>query len=188
MIQVKDRHFEVMVSAEQLQKDIAVLAARINEDYAGKEPLFVAVLNGAFMFTADLLKMVTIPCEVTFVKVASYEGMSSTGQVEEILGLEADLTNRHIIILEDIVDTGLTMTELLRNLRDFRPASVEVATLLLKPECLKFPLSIKYVAREIPNIFVLGFGLDYDGFGRNTRELYCLAAPEIKVQSELNIL
>ena len=188
MIQVKDRFFEVVIPEAELLSNIAVLAKRINTDYAGKMPLFISVLNGAFMFTSDLLKQITIPCEVTFVKVASYSGTESTGKVEEILGLESDLTDRHIIILEDIIDTGLTMSELLNNLRQFRPATVEIATLLLKPASLQYPVLPKYVAKEISNLFVVGYGLDYDGQGRNFRDLYQLAAPAIKVQQELNIL
>lgn len=173
-ITVKDKAFSIFIPENELYRRINELGARISEDYAGKDPLFIAVLNGAFMFAADLLKAVTIPCQITFVKVASYEAMQSRGEVEEILGLVEDLKDRHIIVLEDIVDTGLTMSELLKNISFFKPASLEVATLLLKPDALRRDLFLKYVGAEIPNKFVVGYGLDYDGFGRNLRDLYQL--------------
>jgi hypoxanthine phosphoribosyltransferase len=172
---VKDKAFSIFIPESDISRRINELGARINVDYKDKEPLFIAVLNGSFMFASDLLKSVTVPCEITFVKVASYEATQSTGEVEEILGLEKDLKDRHVIIVEDIVDTGLTMSELLKNIRFFHPASVEVATLLLKPEALRRDLHLKYVGMEIPNKFVVGYGLDYDGFGRNLRDLYQLS-------------
>ncbi len=174
-ITIKDKSFNIYIKESEILERVQALASRINQEYEGKNPLFIAILNGSFMFASDLLKAVNVPCEITFVKVASYEATQSRGEVEEILGLEKDLKDRHIIVVEDIVDTGLTMMEILKNIRFFRPASVEVATFLLKPEALKQPMELKYVGKEIPNKFVVGYGLDYDGFGRNLRNLYQLS-------------
>ncbi|WP_089682489.1 hypoxanthine phosphoribosyltransferase [Catalinimonas alkaloidigena] len=174
-VTIHDKSFRLFLSEDELQQSIARLGQQLTDDYRDRNPIFVVVLNGAFIFAADLLKCVETPCEVTFVKVASYQATQSTGEVEEILGLEEDLHNRHVVIVEDIVDTGLTMSALLDSVREMRPASVEVATLLLKPKALKRPLSIRYVGNEIENRFVVGFGLDYDGLGRNLRHLYQLS-------------
>ncbi|MGL5261042.1 MAG: hypoxanthine phosphoribosyltransferase, partial [Bacteroides sp.] len=135
-------------------------------------PLFISVLNGSFMFTADLMKHITIPCQVSFVKLASYEGVASTGQVKEVIGLNEDITNRTIVIVEDIVDTGLTMQRLLDTLGTRNPKDIYIASLLVKPEKLKVDLNINYVAFNIPNDFILGYGLDYDGYARNLRHIY----------------
>jgi hypoxanthine phosphoribosyltransferase len=174
-VTIKDKSFNIYIKESEILERVQALADRINQEYEGKNPLFIAILNGSFMFASDLLKAVTVPCEITFVKVASYEATQSRGEVEEILGLEKDLKDRHIIVIEDIVDTGLTMMEIMKNIREFRPASLEVATFLLKPEALKQPMTLKFIGKEIPNRFVVGYGLDYDGFGRNLRHLYQLA-------------
>lgn len=152
------------------------LARQINEEYANKEPLLVVVLNGAFVFAADLVKNLTIPCQITFIRVASYMATESGGQVKQILGLTDDIANRDLIIVEDIVDTGLTMTELCNQFRAKGPASIAIATLLFKPSALKQPLKLQYVGFEIENRFVLGYGLDYDGLGRNTPDLLVVEA------------
>ena len=174
-VTIHDKSFQLFLTEAQLQQSIAQLGRRLTDDYRDRAPVFVVVLNGAFIFAAELLRCVEIPCEVTFVKVASYEATQSTGEVEEILGLEENLHHRHVVIVEDIVDSGLTMAALLASVREMRPASVEVATLLLKPKALKRPLAIRYVGTEIDNRFVVGFGLDYDGLGRNLRHLYQLS-------------
>jgi hypoxanthine phosphoribosyltransferase len=171
-ISLHDKQFSPYLSAPQLAAAIQGLATRINQEYAGRQPLLVAVLNGSFMFTADLMKALTVPCEVAFIRVASYEGTSSTGEVKEIMGLLEDVAGRDLIIVEDIVDTGHTMRALLDLLRAKNPASLEVATLFLKPECLQHELDIRYVGLEIPNDFIVGFGLDYDGLGRNYPDVY----------------
>ena len=138
----------------------------------GTNPLFISVLNGSFMFTADLMKHLTMPCEVSFVKLASYEGTSSTGKVKELVGLGDDITGRTVVIVEDIVDTGLTMKQLVETLRARGPKDIKIATLLVKPDKLKVELDINYVAMNIPNDFIVGYGLDYDGLGRNYRDIY----------------
>ncbi|MBC8081685.1 MAG: hypoxanthine phosphoribosyltransferase [Hymenobacter sp.] len=171
-ISLHDKQFEPYLSAERLTAAIQELATQLNHEYAGKTPLFVAVLNGSFMFAADLLKALRIPCEVSFIRVASYQGTSSTGKVQQVLGLTEDVAGRHLVILEDIVDTGHTMRMLLDTLGARQPASLEVATLFIKPECLLHELNIRYVGLSIPNDFIVGYGLDYDGLGRNYPDVY----------------
>ena len=171
-IQVKDREFEVFLKEEEIQKEIKRVAAEINRDYAGKEPLFLCVLNGSFMFAADLLKDVNVPCNVSFVKVSSYQGTDTTGKVKELMGLQEDVEGRHIIIVEDSVDTGYTMRDVLDSLAEKKAASVQVCALLCKPDKLKVDINLKYLAMNIPNGFIVGYGLDYDGFGRNSRDIY----------------
>ncbi|GAB3228011.1 hypoxanthine phosphoribosyltransferase [Hymenobacter seoulensis] len=171
-ISLHNKQFEPYLKAAELAAAIKQVGARLTHDYAGQTPMFVAVLNGSFMFAADLLKEVALDCEVCFIRVASYQGTSSTGEVKEVLGLTEDLTGRHVIILEDIVDTGHTMRMLLDMLSEKKPASLEVATLFLKPECLQHELSIRYVGLSIPNDFIVGYGLDFDGLGRNYPDVY----------------
>ncbi|OWP62573.1 hypoxanthine phosphoribosyltransferase [Hymenobacter amundsenii] len=171
-ISLHNKQFEPYMSAQELTAAIADVAARINQDYAGQQLLFVVVLNGSFMFAADLLKHISLPCEVCFIRVASYAGTSSTGEIKEVLGLTEDLQGRPVVILEDIVDTGHTMRMLLDTLGAQRPASLEVATLFLKPECLQHELTLRYVGRSIPNDFIVGYGLDFDGLGRNYPDVY----------------
>ena len=171
-IKVKDREFEVFLKEDQILKEIKRVASDINRDYVDKEPLFLCILNGAFMFAADLLKNVNIPCNVSFVKVASYSGVDTTGTVKELMGLQENVEGRHVIIVEDIVDTGYTMRDILASLKDKKAASVQVCALLCKPDKLKVDLTLKYLALNIPNGFIVGYGLDYDGFGRNSRDIY----------------
>ena len=171
-IHVKDREFEIFLKEEDIQKEIKRVASEINRDYAGKEPLFLCILNGSFMFAADLLKDVSIPCNVSFVKVSSYQGTDTTGQVKELMGLQENVEGRHIIIVEDIVDTGYTMRDVLDSLAEKKAASVQVCALLCKPDKLKVDINLKYLAMNIPNGFIVGYGLDYDGFGRNSRDIY----------------
>lgn len=174
MIQVKDKTFQIFIPQSELAERIGAAAERISQEYEGKNPLFVAILNGAFMFAADLLKRVTIPCQITFVKVASYQAMHSTGQVKDLIGLSEDLAGRHVIVLEDIVDTGITMQQIITSLKAKNPASVKTAVLLFKPEALQQEVPLDYVCFEIANRFVVGYGLDYDGYGRNLPNLYVL--------------
>jgi hypoxanthine phosphoribosyltransferase len=171
-IQIKDKKFAVSISEKEIQEQVTRVADEINRDLAGKNPLFLSVLNGSFMFTADLMKRVNIPCEISFVKLASYQGVSSTGVIKEVIGVNEDLTDRTIVIVEDIVDTGLTMQRLIETLGTRAPKEIRIATLLVKPGKLKVDLDIKYVAFKIPNDFIVGYGLDYDGYGRNYPEIY----------------
>ena len=171
-IKVKDKEFAVSIPEEKILAEVERLAACLNHDLAGKNPLFLCVLNGSFMFAADLFRRITIPAEISFVKLSSYEGTASTGKVKELVGLAEDITGRTVVVVEDIVDTGHTMKGLLADLVGRGPEAVHVCTLLLKPDKLKVPLDIKYVALEIPNDFIVGYGLDYDGYGRNLRDIY----------------
>lgn len=173
-IQVKDKTFAVSIPEERIMAEVRRVAAEINRDYAGQQPIFLAVLNGSFIFAADLLREVTLPCEISFVRLASYEGMGSTGEIREIMGLSVDVTNRPVIIVEDIVDTGLTMAHMLETLKKHNPGSIDICTLLLKPGKLQVNLDIRYCAMQIPNDFIVGYGLDYDGYGRNTKDIYTL--------------
>ncbi|WP_143962416.1 hypoxanthine phosphoribosyltransferase [Litoribacter populi] len=174
MVEVKDKQFVPYLSEAELSQRIATLGAKINKDFQGKEPILLGILNGAFMFISDLAKAIEIPVEIQFIKVASYEATSSTGEVKNLIGLNVDLEGREVIVVEDIVDTGLSMKYILGLIADRNPSKVSIATLLLKPEALKEPLEIDYVGFEIPNKFVVGYGLDYDGFGRNLKEIYQL--------------
>ena len=171
-IQIKDKQFTVSIKEQDIQKEVIRVANEINRDLADKNPLFLSVLNGSFMFTDDLLKHITIPCEISFVKLASYQGVTSTGVIKEVIGLNEDIAGRTVVIVEDIVDTGLTMQRLLETLGTRNPESIHIASLLVKPEKLKVDLNIEYVAMEIPNDFIVGYGLDYDGFGRNYPDIY----------------
>lgn len=174
-IQVKDKKFIVSIPEAAILKEVKRVASEINADYAGKEPVFLAVLNGSFIFAADLMKEISLPCEISFVKMASYQGVNTSGQIKELIGLNVDITGRPVIIVEDIVDTGLTMAHMLETLEKQNPSSIDVCTLLLKPGKLKVQLDIRYCCMEIPNDFIVGYGLDYDGFGRNSRDIYTLA-------------
>lgn len=173
-VKIKDKTFRTSIPEAEILKHVKAVADRINADMAGKNPLLLAVLNGSFMFAADLMRMITIPCEISFVKLASYQGTTSTGQIKEAIGINEDLTGRTVIVVEDIVETGLTIKRMIESLGTRNPESIHICTLLLKPERLKVPLNVEYVAMEIPNDFILGYGLDYDQQGRNLRDIYTL--------------
>lgn len=159
-VTIKDKTFKTFIPETEILKRVKAVADKINIDLADKNPLFLAVLNGSFIFAADLMRYITIPCGISFVKLASYQGIASTGVIKEVIGLNEDITDRAVIIIEDIIDTGATMKRMLETLGTRRPASIDICTLLLKPDKLKIPLDIKYVAMEIPNDFILGYGLD----------------------------
>lgn len=171
-IKVHDKSFDIYLSEETIQQRVKELAAQINTDYAGKRPLFIAILNGSFMFAADLFKQLTVEAEICFIKLASYKGMKSSGNVVTSIGLEDDLFGKDVIIVEDIVDTGKTLHNFLPKLGHQQPRSLKIATLLHKSEATVFPLHPDYVGFDIPNKFVVGYGLDYDGLGRNLKEIY----------------
>ena len=174
IVKIKDKTFKTSISEEQIKERIKEVAQRINSDMEGKNPLLLGVLNGAFMFAADLMREITIPCEISFVKLASYQGTTSTGKVQEVLGINENLSGRHVIIVEDIVDTGQTMKSMVESLGTRNPASVSICTLFVKPEKLQENLDIKYSCFSIPNDFIVGYGLDYDQQGRNLPEIYTL--------------
>ena len=171
-IRIHDREFVKSISREEIDKEIKRVAAQINHDYAGKRPLFLGVLNGSFMFVADLLKNIELECEISFVKLSSYLGTETTGQVREVIGLSESLKGRDVIILEDIVDTGHTMHKMMQSLKNSNPASVEIASLFVKPARMQVPVDVKYALFTIPDRFIVGYGLDYDGLGRNLPDVY----------------
>lgn len=174
MIHLNDKTFEVFIHEVEILKEISSLADTINSEYQGKEIVFIAILNGAFMFASDLIKSISNPCEISFVKVSSYSGTSSKGRVDELIGLNTDLENKHVIILEDIVDTGITIDKIITLMKAESPASIKVCTLLFKPSAFLGKKEPDYVGFSIPNKFVVGYGLDYNEKGRNLREIYQL--------------
>lgn len=174
VVTIKDKEFELFIEHQQIQDSVKRVADKINFELAGKNPLFLAVLNGSFMFAAELMKEISIPSEITFVRLASYQGTSTTHKVQEVLGLNESIKGRTVVVVEDIVDTGNTMVSVLAQLMKHEPESIKVATLLFKPDALKQPLELDYVALEIPSDFIVGYGLDYDGYGRNLKDIYKL--------------
>ena len=174
IIQVLDKKFGISIPEEEVLKRVDAVAEQINRDMAGKNPIFLAVLNGAFIFAADLIRRITIPCEISFVKLASYQGTTSSGKVTEVIGINENLAGRTVIIVEDIVETGLTIQQMMESLGTRNPESVHVCTLLLKPDRLTVDIDIRYVAMRIPNEFILGYGLDYNQQGRGLRDIYTL--------------
>lgn len=174
-VKLHDKTFELSIPYEKLNEAIQAVADKINADYRGKErPIFLGVLNGAFMFMGELMKKVDFDCEISFVKLASYVGTTSTGKVQELIGLDDDIEGRHIIVVEDVVDTGESMDHLLRLLAAHKPASVAIATLLFKPTKFTKDFEVKYRALDIPDDFIVGFGLDYDEIGRNLKDIYTI--------------
>jgi hypoxanthine phosphoribosyltransferase len=169
---LNDKYFEKFILNADIQSKITDLAAKINTDLAGKKPVFIVVLNGAFIFASDLIKKITIDCEIAFVKLSSYTGTQSSGVVQQIIGLDLDLKGRTIVVVEDIIDTGLTLDIFLKTLAEMEPAEVKVAACLLKPEPFKDRFPVDYNCFSIPNEFVVGYGLDYDGLGRNSEDIY----------------
>ena len=173
-VTIKDKTFGVSMPEAQIKERVKELAQQISKDMEGKTPLFLAVLNGAFIFAADLMREMTIPCEISFVKLASYQGTTSTGTIKEVIGINEDLTGRTVVIVEDIVESGLTIKRMMEQIGTRNPASVQVCTLFFKPEKLKEDLTLDYVAFSIPNDFIVGYGLDYDQQGRQLRDVYSL--------------
>jgi hypoxanthine phosphoribosyltransferase len=173
-IRVHDKQFEPYINASTIAGRIKEIAGELNKDYSDKKPLFIAILNGSFMFAADLFKELAIDAEICFIKLASYKGTKSTGHVLTAIGLDMDLFGRDVVIVEDIVDTGKTLSEFLPQLHHQQPASLKIVALLHKPEATVFPITIDYLGFSIPNKFVVGYGLDYDGLGRNIPEIFKL--------------
>ena len=173
-ITIKDKTFETSMPEAEIKNRVKELAQQMSRDLEGKNPLLLAVLNGAFIFAADLMREMTIPCEISFVKLASYQGTTSTGTIHEVIGINENLSGRTVVIVEDIVESGLTIKRMMEQLGTRNPASVQVCTLFFKPERLKEDLKLDYVAFEIPNDFILGYGLDYDQQGRGLKDLYTL--------------
>ena len=173
-VKVLDKTFEVSIPEAEIKERVKAVAQQLSRDMEGKNPLLLAVLNGSFIFAADLMREMTIPCEISFVKLASYQGTTSTGKIHEVIGINEDLTDRHVVIVEDIVDTGLTMKRMVESLGTRKPASVHICALLVKPDKLQVDLDIEYTAMKIPNDFIVGYGLDYNQHGRELKDIYTL--------------
>ena len=174
IIKVHDKHFRLFIPEAKIQQEVTRLSMEMNRDLADKDPIFLGILNGAFMFASDLYKQLNFPCQITFLKLASYSGTESTGAVKQLIGINRDLKDRVVVVLEDIVDTGVTLETIIRQLSGYQPREIRVATLLYKPEAAIKRVKLDYVGMEIPNDFILGYGLDYDGYGRNFKEIYQL--------------
>ncbi len=172
IIKIKDKEFSIFIKSDEILNSVAKVANQINHDYKDKNPLFLVVLNGAFMFASDLMKKIDLECEISFVKLSSYEGTTSTEKVKHLIGINEEIKGRNIIVVEDIVDTGITIVHMMEELKKYEPADVKIATLLLKPEKYDKGYNIDYVAIEIPNDFIIGYGLDYDGLARNLSDIY----------------
>ena len=174
IVKIKDKTFQTSITESEIKQRVKELAAKLSNDLKGKNPLLLGVLNGSFIFAADLMREMTIPCEISFVKLASYQGITSTGKVHEVLGINENLSGRDIVIVEDIVDTGRTMKQMVESLGTRNPASIHICTLFVKPDKLEEPLDIEYAAFSIPNDFIVGYGLDYDQQGRWLKEIFTL--------------
>jgi hypoxanthine phosphoribosyltransferase len=174
VIKVHDKEFETYLSSESIDQRVKEMADAINKDYSGRRPLFIAILNGSFMFAADLFRHLNVEAELCFIKLASYKGMKSSGKVITSIGLEEDIFGKDVVIIEDIVDTGKTLHRFLPKLIHQQPKSLKIAAFLHKPDATEYPLKLDYVGFTIPDKFVIGYGLDYDGLGRNLKEIYQL--------------
>ena len=173
-VTIEDKSFGIYIQDQEIQQAIQTIANEMNVLYTDKKPIFISVLNGAFMFTADLLKKIEVPCELSFIKLSSYSGTTSTGTVKEIVGLQEEIAGRDVIVIEDIIDTGITMQKIISQLGLKNPASIRIATLLLKPDSVKVPIKPDFVCFSIPDKFVVGYGLDLNGIGRNLPDIYQL--------------
>ena len=174
IVKIKDKSFKVSIPESEIKARVKVLAQQMSKDMEGKNPLFLAVLNGSFIFAADLMREMTIPCEISFVKLASYQGITSTGKIKEVIGINENLNGRTVVIVEDIVESGQTMKRMVESIGTRNPASVKICTLFFKPEKLKEVLTLDYVAFRIPDDFILGYGLDYDQHGRGLKDVYTI--------------
>jgi hypoxanthine phosphoribosyltransferase len=171
-IKILDKYFEIFISQEEIEKRILEMAIKMNADFKGKNPIFLGILNGSFMFAAELFKNLDIDCSISFLKLASYQGTSSSGNIKQLLGLNENLSGRTVVILEDIIDTGITMENIVKQLKGFDPKQILISTLLYKPKAYNNCYPIDYYCFDIPNDFIVGYGLDYDGFGRNLKHIY----------------
>ncbi len=173
-VKVLDKTFYKTISAQTIDERIAVIAQKMNAELKDKDVIFLGILNGSFLFAADLFRQINFECQITFLKVASYEGTTSSGKVKRLIGINENIENKTVVILEDIIDSGVTMDYILKQLRGYEPKEILIATLLFKPDAFKKDFNVDYIAIEIPNDFIVGYGLDYEGFGRNLRNIYTL--------------
>jgi hypoxanthine phosphoribosyltransferase len=174
-VTVNGKSFEIFIESSVIQKAVEKIAKQMNEELKDKDVIFLGILNGSFMFASDLYKQIKLPSQISFLKLASYQGTSSSGNVKRLIGINEDIHNKTVVILEDIVDSGITMDNIIKQLKGYEPAEIKIATLLLKPEALQTEIKLDYVGMEIPNDFIIGYGLDYNGFGRNYNDIYKIA-------------
>lgn len=173
-VEILGKKFEVSIPEEKILERIKELANQINEELGNKEVIFLGILNGSFMFAADLYKDINFNSQISFLKLASYQGASSTGNVKRLIGINEDIANKTVVVIEDIIDTGTTLDQIIKQLKGYEPAEIKVATLLYKPEAYNYNIPIDYIGFEIPNDFIIGYGLDYDGYCRNLRSIYTI--------------
>ena len=171
-VRVHDKNFSHFIDNSEIKSRISKMAKKIDSDLAGKKPLFLGILNGSFMFAGELFQHVSIDCSISFLKLASYDGTASSGKVKRLIGLNENIEGRTVVILEDIIDTGITIDHIVKQLKGYEPAEIKIATLLYKPEAYNDAYDIDYFAFDIPNDFIVGYGLDYNGFGRNLKHIY----------------
>ncbi len=171
-VKVLDKNFGIFISSEKIHQVVEQIASKMNKELEGKDVIFLGILNGSFMFASDLYKMIKIPSQISFLKLASYQGTSSSGNVKRLIGINEDLIGKTVVVIEDIVDTGITIDNIIKQLKGYEPAEIKIATLLLKPEALQTKVQLDYIGLEIPNDFIIGYGLDYNGFGRNLADIY----------------
>lgn len=181
MIEILDKSFEKFISVEEIQERIALLAEKINTDFTEKEVEFIAILDGSFMFASDLFKKINLQTSISFLKIKSYQATESTGKMHELIGLQSNITSKHIVIIEDIVDTGATMDYVVQTLQKQHPASISIATLLFKPAAFKGTYSPTYIGFTISNEFIVGYGMDFDGYGRNLESIYQIKGSDPKI-------
>ncbi len=172
VITVLDKKFEIFIESDKLKEVVNKMAEQINNDLRDKDVIFLGILNGCFMFASDLFKDIDFPAQISFLKLASYQGTSTSGNVKRLIGINEDLAGKTVVVLEDIVDTGITIDNIIKQLKGYEPADIKVATLLYKPQSMQSDIKLDYVGMEIPNDFILGYGLDYDGYGRNYEHIY----------------
>jgi hypoxanthine phosphoribosyltransferase len=172
MIQVLDKKFEVFIKSQTIHEIVENLAKKMNADLKGKDVIFLGILNGSFMFASDLYKLIELPSQISFLKLASYQGTSTSGNVKRLIGINEDLLGKTVVVLEDIVDTGVTIENIIKQLKGYEPAEIRIATFLFKPEAVQVDMKLDYIGMEIPNDFIIGYGLDYNGYGRNLADIY----------------
>jgi hypoxanthine phosphoribosyltransferase len=171
-VKVLDKHFDLFISSSKIQEIVGNLAKKLNNDLKGKDVIFLGILNGSFMFASDLYKQIELPSQISFLKLASYQGTSTSGNVKRLIGINEDLLGKTVVVLEDIVDSGITIENIIKQLKGYEPSEVKIATLLFKPAALTVKIKLDYIGLEIPNDFIIGYGLDYNGFGRNLADIY----------------
>ncbi len=173
-VKILDKEFKLAISSNEIDDAVTSLATRMNRDLNGKKVIFLGILNGSFVFAADLFRKITFDSQITFLKLASYQGTSTSGKIQRLIGMNEDIKDHTVIILEDIVDTGNTLDSIIKQIKGYEPAEIKIATLLFKPDAYQFNIKLDYVGIEVPNDFLIGYGLDYNGYGRNLKQIYSI--------------